>query len=78
MQVGTLLIKLTSSKVGEELACSWMPEDAVHVLALVVGADVHDMLVSALGEKFAESSLVELADSFNGCHFDFLFLNFLI
>ena len=63
MQVGTLFIKLTSSKVGEELACSRMPEDTVHVLALDGGADVHDMLVSAMGEKFAKPCLVELANS---------------
>ena len=53
-----------------------MPEDAFHVLALVGWADVHDMLVSAMGEKLAKTSLVELANSFNGCHFAFLFLKF--
>ena len=74
MNIGAFIIKLTSPKVEKVLADFWMPEHAGLDAALLVRADVHDVLISAVGDKLAKSSLVELTDCFNCSHCDFLFL----
>ena len=64
MKEGTQFSKLAPSKVKEVLAHLWMPEEAGHVGAHWGGADVHDMLFSAVVLVLAETRLVELADRF--------------
>ena len=52
MEVGTAGVKLAPSKVVEVPAHSRMPEHAGHVVALGVWADVHEVLLPAMGLKF--------------------------
>ena len=72
VEVGTLLSKLASLVIREVLADSWMSEKTGIAVALTVGADVIDMLLSAFREKLAEPILVELANGFSGRHFVFI------
>ena len=52
-----------------------MPEQAGHVVAHGGGADVHDVLFSAVSLVLAITRLVKLADGFVS-HFYFIFLKF--
>ena len=60
----------------EVLTNLWVSEQAGLDVALVGVADVHHMLLSAMGEELAKSRLVELTDCFNCCHFGFLFMKY--
>ena len=50
------------------------PKQAVRDAALLVGTDVHDVLLPAAGEKLTKAFMVELADV---CYFDLLILKFI-
>ena len=73
MNIGAFIIKLTPPKVEKVLADFWMPEHAGLDTAFLVRAVVHDVLISAVVDKLAKSSLVEPTDCFNCSHCDFLF-----
>jgi hypothetical protein len=69
MKECTCFSKFAPPKAEEELAHLWVPEEAGHVVAHGGGADVHDMLSSAVFFVLAETRLVKLADRFMSSHF---------
>ena len=74
MEVGTLITKLTSSKLAKIFAEPWVPHETLLVLAGEAGAGVDDVLLLAGSDKLAMAVVVEFADIFQGFHFQFLFL----
>ena len=54
MEIGARVPKFTSAKVAEVSAYSGMPEDAGYHAALGVGADLHEVLLSAMRLELAE------------------------
>ena len=65
VEICTLVFELAPCRVEEVLAKLWVSEQAGLDVALVGGADVHHMLLSAMGDELAESRLVKLTNCFN-------------
>ena len=64
VEVGTLLSKLASLVIREVLADSWMSEKTGIAVALTVGADVIDMLLSAFLSKLAKSKWLKYSSKY--------------
>ena len=75
INVSTGFSEFAPPKVGEELAHLRVPEEAGHVVTHGCGADVQDVLFSAVSLVLAKTRLVKLADGFVS-HFYFIILKF--
>ena len=73
MREGTIFAKFAAIVLFKKLAGLRVPLRAITVIAHFQ-ANFIDMVSSAMGEELTEAKLIELADGFDCCHFEFLFL----